>query len=217
MRITVMRSLIMLWKSQNRTVHAPMQWFRCYFKEHFAFRISLVQNSKISFDRNQMQMVWDSCVSRRKRAALDQFILIKKLLMQCLNIKDQSMQKMMKLCLSHVMVLIQLMIMLDGFVDSFRVMIWMFRVMTFVQVKLQDILQNAKTYYKPANSSVIALSKPQKSIWSLTKKQCLQNSNCIWSSRQIQESKDRIWLRLIDVSKIFYLNIFYKVKFYYIF
>ena len=155
-----------------------------------------------------MRMVWDSYVSRRKRAALDQFILIKKLLMQCLNIKDQSMQKMMKWCLSHVMVLIQLMIMLDGYVDSFRVMIWMFRVMTFVQVKLQDILQNAKTYYKPANSSVIALSKPQKSIWSLTKKQCSQNSNCIWSSRQMQESKVRIWLRLIDVSRYFCLNIF---------
>ena len=208
MRITVMRSLIMLWKSQNRTVHAPMQWFRCYFKERFAFRISLVQNSKISFARNQMRMVWDSYISRRKKAVIDQYILIKKLLMQCLNIKDQSMQKMMKWCLSHVMVLIQLMIMLDGYVDSFRVMIWMFRVMTFVQVKLHDTLQKEKTSCKPANSSVIALSKPQKSIWSLTKKQCSQNSNCIWSSRQMQESKVRIWLRLIDVSKYFYLNIF---------
>ena len=183
-----MKNLIKSCKWQSSTVHAPTQWYNSCLKVLLEFKILLVHISKISNASNLIKMVWDSCISRQKRAAVEKCTLIKKSMMQCLNTKNQSKQKMMMWCSSLAMVLIKLWIKVDGCNDSLNVTIWMCRVMTSAQVKPQDILRNARISCKPVNSSAIVLSWLQKSIWSQIRKQCLLSSRPTWSSRLMKEN-----------------------------
>ena len=155
-RTTAMKNLIKSCESQRRTVHAPMQWYSCCFKVHLEFKILWVQSSKMSNASNQMQMAWDWCISRQKRAAVEKYILIKKPMMQCFNTNNLSKQKMMRWCSNLAVVPIPLWIKVDGYIDSLSDTIWMCRVMTSAQVKPQDILQKAMISCKPVNSSAIA-------------------------------------------------------------
>ena len=183
-----MKNLIKSYKSQSSTVHAPMQWYSCCLKVLLEYKILWVQSSKILNASNLMLMAWDSCISRQKRAAVEKCTLIKKSMMQCLNTKNQSKQKMMIWCSSLAVVLIKHWIKVDGYIDSLSVTIWMYRVMTSAQVKPQDIFRNAMISCKQVNSLAMVLSKLQKSIWSQIRKQCLLSSRSTWSSRPMQES-----------------------------
>lgn len=129
----------------------------------FVYRISLAQSSKISNAWDLTQMAWELCISRPRKVVPEMCTLTKRPTMLSSATRNPSMPAITTWCSSQMSKVIRRGINSDGFVNSSHVMSLMFKVTTSAQLELQDIMPNAATSFRPANSSAIAQSKRLKS------------------------------------------------------